>query len=167
MLKQKAPPSFFIRFALFVFYLFFCVLCFQGLFPLRGLKLDFIPYFTLAPLVFFFFYKSAFYSLCLLFLISVFSAAFSSLPVLSLFLIYFLFFALSFLVKNFFFSKPEPGFFILLFLFSFSLPWLLDLAQGFTLRELLLSTEQSYLFKAFSSLVLSFLLFPLFKKTLT
>lgn len=127
---------------------------------------SFIPYLTLPAIVFFFLHQDSLSSLCLLLFISFLSGAFSSLPVSSLFFVYFSYLFLVFFIKNLFFFRSSVLFFLLVFIFSFFFPYFVDLIYNFSIKDFSFSTNLAYFFKAIMTLALSFLLFPIFKKYL-
>lgn len=124
------------------------------------------PYLIWPPLLFFFLHHNSLSSLILLFFTSLLSSIYFSLPLLSLFLLYFICFLLVSFVKQIFFSKSPLIFFALTFVISLIFPYLVDLAYDFSIDDLSLSTNLFYLSKAFSTLILSVLLFPFLKRYL-
>lgn len=133
---------------------------------LESERYNFIPYLTLPAIVFFFLHHDGLSSLVLSFFMSFLSSAFSSLPILSLFFIYFLCLLIVFFVKSFFFFKSSLVFFILVFTISLLAPYLADLSHNFSTNDFSFITSLLYVLKATTTLVLSLLLFPVFKKYL-
>ena len=138
----------------------------QSAFLPNGEKYSLIPYLTWPPIVFFFLYHNSLSSLGLLFFMSVLSSIFFSLSVPVLFILYLSCYLIVFLIKSFFLSQSPRLFFILVFTTSFCFPYLVDLAYDFSINDFSFSTSLFYFSKAFATLILSFLIFPLLKKHL-
>lgn len=132
----------------------------------KGEGYKFIPYLTLPAIVFFFLHHNIFSSFCLILFMSFLSGAFSPLPVLSLFVLYFLCLLIVLFVKNFFFFKSSFLFFSLVFTVSLFFPYMVDLSYELAIKDFSLSTNLLYFVKAVVTLVLSLLLFPFLKKHL-
>ena len=143
-----------------------CALIFQTAFGRSEMSHSLMPYLTLPVIIFFFLYHKPLPSICLLLFMSFLSSAFSSLSTPLLFFLYFLYFLIVFLIKKFFFSKSSILFFVLVFIFSLFFPHLFDLAYNFSINDFSFSTNLFYFLKATTTLILSFLLFPVFKKHL-
>ena len=129
-------------------------------------KQSFIPYLIWPPVVFFFLHHKTLSSVILLIFVSILSSVFSSLTVLTFFLLYLFCFFQIFFIKKFFFSKAPLLFLSLVFILSFSFPYLVDGAYDFSVNDFSLSTAGFYFLKALSTVFLSFFLFPLLKKYL-
>ena len=132
--------------------------------PVGGLS-RFVPYLTWPPLVFVFLYHSGLTSLGLLVFVSVLSGVFFSLSIAFLFFLYLLCFFIVFFIKNFSARSPVL-FFISVFVISLFFPYLLDVAYDFSINDFSWNSSFFYFFKSLSTLLLSFPLFPLFKKYL-
>lgn len=144
-----------------------CALIVQSSF-LKGTSetYNLIPYLTLPAVVFFFLHYNSFLSVCFLLFMSFLSAAFSTAAVPSLFFVYFLCFLIVSLVKSFFFFKSSLLFFILVFTISLIFPYFVDLIPDFFINDFSFPINLLYLIKAFMTLLLSLLLFPILKKYL-
>ena len=126
------------------------------------IKPSFVPYVLWPPLIFFFLYRSFLSSFVLLFIISALSSVFLSLSIPIIFFIYLLFFIGLMLIKQFFYSKSIVFFSVLVFLFSFFCPFLIERFYGFYILSF--SNILFYLYKSFITCILAILVFPILKK---
>ena len=117
-------------------------------------------------MVFFFLQNKAFPSIFLVIFLSGLSSVFSPLSAPAFFFIYSLDLIIISITKIFFFHKSYLLFFILLFLLSFTFPYLYNLAQNPSNLILSLHSAGFYFLKALSTLTLGAVLFPIFKKHL-
>ncbi len=125
------------------------------------------PYLVWPPVLYFFLHYKGLSSLFFLLFVSLLSSLFLSLSLIKIFCLYlFCLWMISF-VKILFFSKSSALFFVFVFAFSFCFPFLTALAYDFSMDSFFLNSVPFYFLKAFSTLILAFLMFPFLKKWLS